>query len=304
MNNKSIKIAVLLTCHNRREKTLECLRALYQSLAYYDRTHTNAIDLVIYLTDDGCTDGTSSAIKQEFSGKPIHILQGSGNLYWAGGMRLAWNEALKRRDEWDFYLLLNDDTTLMQHALSELMSTHEYSIKIYGKDGLYSGVTCSNSDQNTITYGGNVWTNRFLGLSQRVVNEAKPRSCDFTNANILLVAKVVVDKIGIFYRGYTHGCADYDYSIQASKKQIPVLLTSRVCGKCDDDHDSVEVVKQQILSMNLRERMKYFKHPLRSNKDYLKFILRNTPSRYPFVWFGRFLNVYCPSLYYKLDKVR
>ena len=299
-----MKTAVLLTCHNRREKTLECLRALYQSLAYYDRTHTNTIELVVYLTDDGCTDGTANAIKKEFSDKPIHILHGTGSLYWAGGMRLAWNEALKKHAEWDFYLLLNDDTTLMPYALSELIATHEYSIKMYGKAGLYSGVTCSSTDSNVITYGGNIWINRFLGLSQRIVNEVTPRLCDFTNANILLVAKVVVYKLGIFYSGYTHGCADYDYSIQATKKQIPVLLTSRVCGKCDDDHDSAEVVKQKILAMNLRVRIKYFKHPLRSNKDYLRYILRNTPSRYPFVLLGRLLNVYCPFLYYMLDIVR
>lgn len=46
---------------------------------------------------------------------------------------------------------------------------------------------------------------------------------DLTNANILLVPKVVVDKIGIFYEGYKHGRANNDYSLLARRKGIPVL---------------------------------------------------------------------------------
>lgn len=50
-------IAILLTVFNRKEKTLECLKRIYQQL------NIENLKLEIYLTNDGCTDGTPEAIK-------------------------------------------------------------------------------------------------------------------------------------------------------------------------------------------------------------------------------------------------
>ena len=299
-----MKIAVLLTCFNRREKTLSCLTSLYRALDVYNDKSDNKIDLSIYLTDDGCTDGTGDAIRNNFSDKDITILQGTGNLFWAGGMRFAWNEALKKHNEWDFYLLLNDDTDLLDNLFDELMNTHQYCLEKYNKSGIYSGITSSKSDHNKMTYGGDVWKNKFLGTSTRLKPIGKPQLCDITNANILLVTNNVVDEIGIFWDGYIHGRADNDYSNTARKKNIPVLLTANFCGRCDNDHKSPKEIADAIMQMTLSERKKYFSHPIRSNKDYLKYIRRNMPTRFPMVCLGRMLNVYFPKFYYKLNGIR
>lgn len=299
-----MKIAVLLTCFNRREKTLSCLTSLYRALDVYNDKSDNKIDLSIYLTDDGCTDGTGEAVRNNFSDKDINILQGTGNLFWAGGMRFAWNEALKKHQEWDFYLLLNDDTDLIDNLFDELIDTHKYSLKKYNKSGIYSGITSSKSDHNKMTYGGDVWKNKFLGTSTRLKPIGKPQMCDMTNANILLVEKEVVDEIGIFYSGYSHGKADYDYSSQARKKNIPVLLTANFCGRCDNDHKSKKEVAEFVKNMSLSERKRYFSSPIHSDKDYLKYIRRNIPFRYPMVYFGRMMNLYFPKFYYMLNRIR
>lgn len=65
-----------------------------------------------------------------------------------------------------------------------------------------------------------------------------PQMVDHTNANILLVPKEVVDRIGIFYEGYKHGCVDNDYSLLARRKGISVLITPGACGTCENDHGS------------------------------------------------------------------
>lgn len=74
-------IAVIMTCYNRREKTLNCLDALYEA-------YTNAayqIKLSIWLTDDGCTDNTAEAVMGNFSNKfEVHIQSGNGTLFWGG----------------------------------------------------------------------------------------------------------------------------------------------------------------------------------------------------------------------------
>lgn len=299
-----INIAVLLTCFNRKDKTLSCLHSLYNALDLYNSKYAdNNIQISVYLTDDGCTDGTGDAVRNNFSDKNVTVLQGTGNLFWAGGMRFAWNEALKKHGEWDFYLLLNDDTDLLDNLFIELIATHRYCIDNYNKAGIYSGITSSKSDHNKMTYGGSVWKNKFWGLSTRLNPIGKPQMCDMTNANILLVAKEVVDKIGIFYDGYSHGKADYDYAITARKKGIPVLLTANFCGRCDNDHRSATEIEEMIKKMSLSERKKYFLHPIHSSRDYLRYMRRHMPFRYPFVYVGRFMNEKCPKLYYWISNL-
>lgn len=294
-------IAVILTCFNRKTKTIACLHGLYSAQKSYSDAD---ISLSVYLTDDGCTDGTSQAVRDIFKGKDITIMQGDGNLYWAGGMRFAWKEALKKKDKWDFYLLLNDDTTPMDNMFHELIDAHNYSLQTFGKVGVYSGVTCDIENPEIITYGGTVWANRFLGTENRVSPQGKPAEVDKTNANILLISKDVVSAIGIFYEGFIHGAADYDYSIHAKKAGFTVLITSHVCGKCERDHRNEKEELSKILSMTPSERKKYCSNPVHSSKDTLTSQRRNTPFTYPRVWLSFWLKENCPYILYWLSRLR
>lgn len=155
-----------------------------------------------------------------------------------------------------------------------------------------------------ITYGGDVIPNKFNGRQIRLGRSSKPQMVDITNANILLVPKSVVDQIGIFYEGYKQGRADNDYSMQARKKGIPVLITAGACGACDNDHGSPEEIRKSIISMSQKERSAYYNNPLHCNSDYLLLIKRNMPFRYPITWCFRMLLTYCPKLYFKINGAR
>ena len=54
----TVQIAVLMTCHNRRDTTVACLEALMRQEAIDD------VRLQVYLVDAGSTDGTVEAIKE------------------------------------------------------------------------------------------------------------------------------------------------------------------------------------------------------------------------------------------------
>lgn len=82
-----IQIAVLLTCYNRRQKTETCLHSFFTAIR-----DVRGYSFTVFLTDDGSTDGTSDSIKRLFP--HVQVIAGQGNLFWAGGMRLAWNKAL------------------------------------------------------------------------------------------------------------------------------------------------------------------------------------------------------------------
>ena len=87
-STKMNRIAVLLTCHNRSEKTTACLHSLFQCYLPSDFV------LDVFLVDDGSTDGTAELVTEKFP--KVIIIHGDGNLFWNRGMHLAWSYASKK----------------------------------------------------------------------------------------------------------------------------------------------------------------------------------------------------------------
>lgn len=133
-------IAVLLTVFNRKDKTLQCLKRLYDLLPL------DGYQVDVYLTDDGCTDGTPEAVAEQFP--QVNVIHAKGDLFWNRGMWTAWDTATKAKD-YDFYLWLNDDTFVYGNMLKVLtdaaVETNEKAIIV--------GAT-ENTGHSCITYGG------------------------------------------------------------------------------------------------------------------------------------------------------
>jgi GT2 family glycosyltransferase len=288
-----MKIAVLLTCFNRREKTIKSLQYLFKA---YENVREQAT-LKIYLTDDGSTDGTSEAVLKEYP--DIKVLYGNGNLYWAGGMRNSWQEAL--RGDYDTYLLLNDDTFVSSDMFLQLLEAHSYSLDYNKMGGIYLGST-KDSNTGTLSYGGAKLTNKFLFKYQFVEPNGNFQFCELGNANIMMVSKDVVSKIGILSEGYVHGVADYDYTLKAIAKNISVLISKDYCGTCTDDHSDIYIT---FPDKTFKERLQLLKSPLAldfgSNLNLMK---RHFPLRVPFVLLSAGFKLIFPNLYVKLSKLR
>lgn len=120
-----MRIAVLITVFNRIEKTLQCLKSLFEA----DKAGLE-IDFKIFITDDGSTDGTAEKIKEIFPLENIEILQGSGQLYWNGGMNNSWKAAIAEGG-FDGYLWLNNDSIILSNLWKELKAADEYSKTIW-----------------------------------------------------------------------------------------------------------------------------------------------------------------------------
>jgi len=288
------RIAVLLTCFNRKTKTLACLRQMY---AAYE-PHRKEFGISVYLTDDGCTDGTVDAVYREFADKNIRILKGTGTLYWAGGMRNSWNESLK--GYYDGYLLLNDDTLVSNNVFSEIMNTHLFSIKYLNTGGIYIGTTSSPENKSEITYGGSVIMSRWKHKTKLVMPNGKsPQFCDLANANIMFVSAHAVQRIGILNDTYTHVLADYDYTLAARKKGIPVLITSNFCGICENDHP-YDI--NTFVNKSLIERIKFTYSPLGfAFTNYLEYYRRNFWYRVPIVFLGGWVKIFFPQMYKSIN---
>ncbi len=299
-----VNIAVVMTCFNRKVKTLSCLSHLSDAVRYHNSRHADGISMGFYITDDGCTDGTSDAVRELLGNANVHILHGDGNLYWAGGMRLAWREALKEKDKWDFYLLLNDDTDVLPDSLEQLMFTHRYSLEKFGKEGIYSGITCSRGNRDEVTYGGCISKLTLSGDLPLAYPSGQPQEVFVTNANVMLVPAKVVEETGIFYPRYKHGAADYDYTGMVRRKGFTALVTPSVCGECDYDHPDIVGQAKYVMSLDKAAKRKYFGNPKNSPHDYLLYTLRNRPFRFPIRYVGCMLNVHFPKLYYWLHGIK
>ncbi len=205
-------IAVLLTCFNRREKTLNCLRRLeFQQLPAQHQ-------LDIFLVDDGCTDGTGDAVRSQFP--YVHVVQGTGSLYWAGGMRLAWSTAASTRP--DYFLLLNDDTEIVPEAISNLLT-----ITGSPEARIIAVAAIANPANGNIIYGA--YRNGIIG--NLPVGDPKDH-CHTFNANCVLVPAAVHRELGILHHAYTHGMADHDYGYIASRAGINIVESPAALGTC------------------------------------------------------------------------
>ena len=299
-----IRIATIVTCFNRKQKTLSCLRHFYEAINYYNQSNPSPICITVFLTDDGCTDGTAEAVSSTFSDKDIRILQGTGSLFWAGGMRLAWQASIDTGILWDAFLLLNDDTIIYPNVFNELFEADEWGCQQTGRHGMVSGITCQPECTEDVTYGGRKFVGKFKGRRQLARPTGKPQFVDTTHANILLIHHDLVDRYGIFYKGFVHGAADEDYSMMANRHSFPVMVTSHVCGECKFDHDSEKDEIFKLMNMTLVERRQYVNSPTHSDHDYLLFVSRNMPFRYPFAWLLRTIRLYYPKFYYHVTKIR
>lgn len=283
----SSNICVLLTCHNRRAKTTACLQSLKNAYELYNDSK-NRIHIEIYLTDDGCTDGTAEAAREVFPDeKTLHILQGNGNLFWAGGMRFCWKEALKSHEKWDYYLLINDDVVFLDNLFDDMIHSDELCCQKYGMHGVYSGFTMSPQKDKT-SFGG---SNEKDGLLDPI---GTPRQCQYICANALFIPKAVVDTLGIFDEDYVHGGADYDYGFKALKAGVPVMTNCSYIGICENEHRGNA---SDILALSLKDRKKKLYAPPRGKKDYLTFLKKHNRKKYFPSLLVLGLQIYFPHIY-------
>jgi len=254
-------IAVVMTCHNRCSITLKCLEALY------NQEFSAETQLQVYLLDDGSTDGTKEQVQNRYP--DTIVLPGSGNLFWNGGMCLAFAEAMKQN--YDFYLWLNDDTILYSQAVSTLLNTYRSISAQEDSQSIIVGAT-QDSETGKITYSGLVRDRWWHPLTfQRLEPSHSPKRCDTICGNCVLLPNKVVQLVGNLDTAFTHGLGDRDYGLRARKEGVYIWLAPGYAGVC-----SANLYYSSFLdvSLPLRELLKRLHHPKASppleRKVYIK----------------------------------
>lgn len=234
------KIAVLLTCHNRRETTRTCLKRLFEI-----RT-----DIDVFCVDDYSTDGTEQMITNEFP--QVSLIKGDGNLFWSRGMRLAWVTARKKK-EYDFYFWLNDDLELYTNAFDELLECSHLE-----KDKAVITGLIEEKTSHEVIYGGSDATKRLITANGEL-NEVT-----FLNGNFVIVPRYVFDKIGFLDKHFHHDLGDVDYGLTAKEYGMKVY-SSRCYIGCTDVALRSKHMRIRMDNVNIAKRFKRLYSPLGSN---------------------------------------
>lgn len=217
-----IRVAVIMTSHNRREQTLACLQALLASQCI-GQVALNAV-----LADDGSGDGTAEAVSQTCPW--VHVEHGDGSLFWCRGMHRAFETALQH--EFDYYLWLNDDTMLDADTLSRLLECAVTQRARTGKPVIVVGSTV-DEDTGTPTYGGErrvSWWRRTSFVLVQPRDQVQP--CDSMDGNIVLISAETARLVGNIDPVFEHAMGDTDYGLRALKLGVGIWVAPGVHGTC------------------------------------------------------------------------
>lgn len=212
------QLAVLITCHNRRDTTLSCLKALYQQDVIID----------VFLVDDGSSDGTTEAINSYYP--DVNVIEGNGNLYWGGGMRLAFAEAMKH--SYSYYLWLNDDTLLEPQAINNLLDIYENLVQSGYTNSIVVGST-KDAVTGEPTYGGAAQSKLWYTKKFEFVEPGQTsQECDTFFGNCVLIPDLVAAKVGNIDDVYIHTMGDLDYGLRAGKLGCSIWAAPGFVGTC------------------------------------------------------------------------
>ncbi len=286
------RVAVLITCFNRRQQTLACLRTLLTQVDMAGYT------LAVYLLDAG-TDGTADAVAAEFPA--VQRIAGHADLYWAGGMRQAWQQALGEPAE--LYLWLNDDVQLMPDALARLLADYQQLLAAGHQVGALVGTMAAAqpsvaTEQLVASYGGRRSLSPWFPLQFGPVlqPQSAPQRCDFINGNLCLIPAAAVEAIGILSERYTHSMADYDYGLRLARAGFSLWLASAFHGFCPLHDPALSVLnKKRPFFARLRSLQR--PNVWAPAAEWAYFVRCHGGPFWPLLWLKVKLRASCPALW-------
>lgn len=221
-----MKIVTLTTSYNRKELTLKALG----SLALQKLPINTSI--AHYLVDDACTDGTVEAVTKFFP--TVNIVSSDGDLFWAGGMRFGWYEAVRHLD-YDYIFVYNDDGIFFSNALTSLLET---AVLLRGSGEPHEHIISGSFLDSTgrfMTYGGVKRSSAWHPLRFALVKPYSKhyRFVDTVNMNGCLISREAVDCVGFLSEYFIHSGADYEYGLKLRSCGGVAVISPGFVGLCD-----------------------------------------------------------------------
>lgn len=218
-----MKIIVLVACNNRKHLTLRVLDLINK------QTLPAGSFLDICLVDDGSTDNTASAVRYQFP--DVTIVEGTGDLFWAGGMRYGWDAYVKFQT-FDYLLVINDDIVVYLEALSTLLSSAA-SLRSMGVDCFAISGAFFDPSTGKVSYGGLKPSSRWHPLKFSFIEPSGVlQRCSTVNMNFTLISDTAAHRADFLTPEFGHKGADFDFGLRLARMGGFVCMSENFVGEC------------------------------------------------------------------------
>jgi GT2 family glycosyltransferase len=242
-----LKIAIILLNFNSYQDTYECVESIIK---------TNESNYQIFIVDNASQDDSYYKLKKDFSdSKVVSFLASKENLGFSGGCNIGIKEALHQN--FDYVLLLNNDTIVTNHFLTEMLSLAEYESNI----GIVGGKTLFNDDRKSVwDAGGYICEKSFRGIRRRENHPDinKVNEVGFVTCCLALVKAEVFTKIGLLPEAYFFGSEEWEFSLRAKRAGYKLMYTPKaiIYHKVGRSHDHTSA---KMLYNTYRNRILFVK---------------------------------------------
>ena len=165
----------------------------------------------IVLVDNGSTDGSLINVLKRFNA--VHLIQNKVNEGFTGGNNIGIQYALNR--EYEYIMLLNNDTTVSPGFLELLMAEMKTSDKLAAIQPLIYYMEPETEIWNA---GGKYHS--WLGFSQTnyTIESEKPYLTEWISGCAILVRSTVLEDVGLLDNMYFAYFEDVDWSLRMRKR--------------------------------------------------------------------------------------
>jgi GT2 family glycosyltransferase len=214
-----MKILAIFTCFNRRDKTENCIRTIV--------SENPECEFTFVVADDGSTDGTSDCLKNLTNIFDIHVLNGRGDWFYSGGMRVGMEFALnKLPHNYDYMLMMNDDVEFIQGSIQRI-------IKQSKEQGNAVIVGAMRNDIGILSYGAIKYISGYKFKKLDVKEWETP--ADTFNANCVLIPYFIFEAVGTIDAYYRHSLGDFDYGLSLKKTGHKIYSSKDYAGVCNNN---------------------------------------------------------------------
>lgn len=232
-----MKIAVILTCFNRKEKTEQCIRKIAKGNPEYDFSFV--------VVDDCSNDGTFEKLQDMQKEFDIRLLKTDGDAYYSGGMRMGMKYALENLCETSSYvLLINDDVSFYENFVKRIINQSKAQ-----KNAVVVGATCN--EEGNLSYSAIKY---IKGISYKKLSVTDWEiEADTFNANCVLIPVQVFLQAGQMDAYYIHSLGDFDYGLQIKRSGAVLHVSKEYVGVCNNNSTENTWVDT---TLTRRERMR------------------------------------------------
>ena len=212
-----MRVLVLFTCFNRKTKSEECIRTLVEK--------NKKCEFSFVVADDGSTDGTYEMLTEMQNDYDIHLLRGTGNWFYTGGMIAAMTYVTENTElVYDYIAIVNDDVQFYDCAIEKIIDQSKEQ-----DEAVIVGATCKTRLESS--YGAIKYIKR--SKYKRLSVTDWEIDADTFNANCVLIPKGIFRRVGIMDSYFKHSLGDFDYGIRISRAGFKIHSSKEYVGLCN-----------------------------------------------------------------------